>query len=312
MRVLLQIPEGLKKKAEGLVRDLEAKGNEVFLSAEPTWGACDIKVDEAKRLGCEKIVHVGHTKFLDSNFPVEYVELRSDVDVKPAFEKDYKVLSAYKNIGLISSLQFLDTFSAAQNFLEAKGHAVLIGNPANAIAYGNAVPAKAGTSRKYLYPGQVLGCDVTAAQSIDKQVDCFLYIGSGKFHALGALLRTEKPVFCLDVERFTISKLDDKPFLKQKYASIALAKDAKKIGILVSTKIGQKEMQGSAFALKKRIEAKGKEAIVITADDISQDKLLGIGVDAYVFTACPRIVVENRAVFNKPILNVEDLNEALL
>lgn len=297
MRILLQIPEGLKKKAEGLVRDLEAKGNEVVLSSEPTWGACDIKVDEAKRLGCQKIIHVGHTKFLDSDFPVEYVELRADVDVNPAFEKDYKILSQYKSIGLISSLQFLDTFTAARKFLESKGHSVLIGNPAK--------------SQKHLYPGQVLGCDVTTAQSIDKQVDCFLYIGSGKFHALGALLRTEKPLFCLDVEKQQIEQLDDKPFLKQKYASIALAKDAKKIGILVSTKVGQKEMQGNAFALKKRIEAKGKEAIVITADDISQDKLLGIGVDAYVFTACPRIVLENRAVFNKPILNVEDVEEAL-
>ncbi len=299
MRILLQVPEGLKKKSVELVKELESKGAQVFFSAEPCWGACDIKVDEAKRLRCDKIVHIAHTKFVDVDFPVEYAEMRAAADVKPALEKDYEKLSQYKNIGLISSLQFLDALPITKNFLESKGHKVLIGN----TAYRK--------SQKHLYPGQVLGCDVTAAQSIEKQVDCFLYVGSGRFHALGALLRANKPIFALNVEKDRIEKIDDTLFQKQKYATIGLAKDAKKFGILISTKIGQKEMQGSAISLKNKIESEGKQAILIVADEIAQEKLLGIDVDAYISTACPRIAVENRAQFSKPILNVEELEEAL-
>ena len=39
MRILLQFPEGLKQKALGHAKALELEGNEVFISASPTYGA---------------------------------------------------------------------------------------------------------------------------------------------------------------------------------------------------------------------------------------------------------------------------------
>ncbi|MFH0829838.1 MAG: diphthamide synthesis protein, partial [Candidatus Aenigmatarchaeota archaeon] len=82
-RILLQVPEGLKNKATEIAARLEKAGNEVIISAEPCYGACDIKTDEARKLGCQKIVHYGHTRFCDSNFPVEYVEYREKADAVP-------------------------------------------------------------------------------------------------------------------------------------------------------------------------------------------------------------------------------------
>ena len=43
-------------------------------------------------------------------------------------------------------------------------------------------------------------------------------------------------------------------------------------------------------------------------DEIRDDKLLGLDVDAFVNTACPRIVEDK---FSKPILNPEDLKHVL-
>ncbi len=325
-RVFLQIPEGLKHKALEIARGLEERGDEVIVSSEPCWGACDVRPQDARALGCDKIVHVGHTKFLDTdlklthvstlptavgcaskpkvstadsarlNLPVEYIEYRADADPLPALEKDSGKLEKYKSIGLLTSLQFVDALPVVKKFLEGRGYAVFVGE------------VKEG--EKYLHPGQILGCDVRAASVVSKEVDAFLYVGSGKFHSLGAVLKTSKPVFGLDLEKNEIRAVDGTLFQKQKAVAIARAKDAKVFGILVSTKIGQNAVD-AAHALKKKLESKGKIAYVISADEIKPEKLMGMKVDCWVNTACPRIAVENRAEFNHPILNPDELVEVL-
>jgi len=291
MRILLQVPEGLKTSAIALAAKLEKEGNEVIVSAEPCYGACDIKVDEAKRLGCQKIVHYGHTRFVETDFPVEYAEHREKVDVVPILERNCEILKNYKTIGLISSLQFLDTIPQAKAFLESKNHKIIIGETKSA---------------KKLYPGQVLGCDVSNAISIENKVDAFLFLGCGKFHPLGLALKGSKPIFSLDFEKGRIAKIDDILFRKQKAVAIALAKDAKTFGILISTKVGQSNID-LAKSIKRKLEAKGKTAFMLALDEIRPEKLLGIRADAWVCTACPRIAVENRGEFKGPILNPDEL-----
>ena len=291
MRILLQVPDGLKTKAVALAAKLEKEGNDVIISAEPCYGACDIKVDEAKRLKCDKIVHYGHTQFLDAGFPVEYVEHRENVDVVPILEKNYEALKGHKTIGLVGSLQFIDALKPAKELLEQKGHKTVIGNA---------------NSTKHLYPGQVLGCDVSNATAIEGKVDAFLFLGCGRFHPLGLALKGNKPIFALDFEKGTVAKIDDILFRKQKAVAIALAKDAKTFGILVSTKIGQLNID-LARSIKRRLEAKGKTAFILALDEIRPEKLMGMKADAWVNTACPRIAIENRGEFKQPILNPDEL-----
>jgi 2-(3-amino-3-carboxypropyl)histidine synthase len=296
MRTLLQVPEGLKTKAVELAAKLEKEGNEIIISAEPCYGACDLKVDEAKRLGCQKIVHYGHTRFIESDFPVEYIEHREKVDVAPILEKNYGVLKAYKTIGLISSLQFLDTIPQAKAFLEGKNHKIIIG--------------KGSSKGKKLYDGQVLGCDASSAKSIENDIDAFLFLGSGRFHPLGLSLKGNKPLFSLDFERGTVAKIDDSLFRKQRTIAVSLAKDARTFGILVSTKIGQSNID-LAKSIKRMLSANEKESFILALDEITPEKLMGIKADAWVNTACPRVAVENRADFKGPILNPDELEEAL-
>ncbi len=294
MRILLQVPEGLKTKATEMAAKLEKEGNEVVISSEPCYGACDIKVDEAKRLGCQKIVHYGHTRFVETDFPVEYVEHREKVDVVPILEKNHTVLQGFKRIGLVSSLQFIDALKPAKEFLDKNGHKTIIGEV---------------KSSKKLYPGQILGCDVSAAKRVENDVDAFLFLGCGKFHPLGLSLKGGKPIFSLDFERGTVGKIDDTLFRKQKAVAIALAKDAKTFGILVSTKIGQSNID-LAKSVKRKLSANGKEAFILAMDEIRPEKLMGIKADAWVCTACPRIAIENRADFKGPILNPDELDES--
>ena len=63
MKILLQFPEGLKQKAVEIAKKYEKKGDVVFLSAAPCYGACDLALDEARAIGAKKIIHFGHSPF---------------------------------------------------------------------------------------------------------------------------------------------------------------------------------------------------------------------------------------------------------
>ena len=277
---LLQIPEGLRTKALDIADEID----DVLIYGETCYGSCDLPIHVAKALNCDKIIHYGHSKFMDSEIPVEYKEIREDYDPVPVLENEIGKIKQDK-IGLVSALQFLDSLKKAKQFLESKDKKVIIGK---------------GTFND----GQILGCDVSAGKSIEKEVDSFLYIGSGKFHPLGLALETKKPVWVLDVEKQEIKDLEElkEKFMKQRYATIALAKDAKKFGILVSIKAGQMKIE-LAKKIKEDIVKKGKKAYILVFDEVKPEKLLGYDLDCYINTACPRIVIEDRTRFEKPIIN---------
>ena len=285
----MQVPEGLKSKALSIARELEKAGNEVLISCEPCYGACDLRDSEAKRLGCEKIIHYGHSKFVDSEIPVEYVEIKSEENLAIP-ESEIKKLGGFNKIGLVSTLQFVNSLHNVKKQLEKIGKDAFIG----------------GSDNKNLYDGQILGCNTGAAKSVEKKVDCFLYIGSGKFHPLGVALATKKPVFVFDTEKNRIEKVETEKFLKQRLATIELARDAKAFGILVSTKPGQMNLKAAEEA-KKRIEKTGRTAHILVMDEIKPEKIEYInGIEAYINTACPRIGIEDRTLFRKPILNLDE------
>ncbi|MDE1823254.1 MAG: diphthamide synthesis protein, partial [Candidatus Micrarchaeota archaeon] len=185
MRILLQFPEGLKQRALEHAKRLEAEGNEVLISASPTFGACDLAIDEAKNVKADKLVHFGHAEFHKVDFNVEYVEYYTDADLG-ILNDSLKPLENYKRIGIVTTIQQIRQLDAVRDFYERNGKTVIIGRP-----YGFAKRS-----------GQILGCDIGSAASIDRDVDAFVYFGGGLFHPLGALLSTTKPF--LVVEPYTM------------------------------------------------------------------------------------------------------------
>lgn len=284
MTKILQVPDGLKRKALKIADEI----GDVLIDCESCFGACDLAIREAKTLSCERIIHYGHSKFIETEVPVEYIELRENYDPIPVLKKELNKIKEEK-IGLVSTLQFLNSLEKAKKFLEENNKAIKIG-------------------KGRFYQGQILGCDISSAKAIEDEVDAFLYIGSGKFHPLGIALKTEKPVYALDVEKNEINDLKGlkEKFLKQKYVAEALAKDANKFGILVSVKLGQLNLK-LAEEIKKKLEEKGKKAYILVFNEIKPEKLEGLELDCYINTACPRITIENRTEFKKPILNPDEI-----
>lgn len=282
MTKLLQIPDGLKRKALKIADET----GDVIIDCESCYGACDLAINEAKTLGCEKIIHFGHSKLMETDIPVEYKEIREKFDIKPLLKK---ISIKEKRIGLVSTIQFIDSLEEIKEFLEKSGKIVRIGK---------------GRS----YDGQILGCDTSSAKNIEEDIDAFLYIGSGNFHPLGLALQTEKPVYFLNIEKNRLENLKElkEKFLKQKYATQALVKDAKVFGILVSVKPGQMKLE-LAKEIKNKLEAKGKKAYILVFNEIKPEKLEGFELDCYINTACSRIAIDNRTDFKKPILNPDEI-----
>ncbi len=271
-RVFVQYPEGLKTKIQNIDKQLKKEGFETVLCCEPVFGACDIRDFEAKRLDCQAVLHIAHSDFgVKSELPVVYWDYFLDVDPIPALKKNFDKLKDFKNIGLFCSIQYVPALKMVKEYLEKYGK-------------------KAYVYKSQKHEGQVLGCRVYAGKAIEDKVDCFLYVGGGKFHPLGLALITEKPVFSLDVERNDIISLEPekKKYLQKKAWHDYKLKEAKVVGITVSWKQGQNRIE-EAMRVKEKLESEGKEVHILAFDTIAKSKTIGMKFDVILNLVCPRM-----------------------
>ena len=294
-RVLIQLPEGLKPEAPYIAKAIEKLGVQSVISADPCYGACDLAIAEAESLGVDLIVHYGHSKLVKyERVPTLYVEARANIPVNSAIEKALPLMAKWHRIGLVTTVQHVQILDEVREILTHAAKTVVVGD-----------------TRRLTYPGQVIGCDYSNAVSISKDVDAFLFIGGGLFHALGVALSTSKPTIVADpFEEKAFSVVDEaERMLKQRWAIIDQAKKAKIFAVLVGTKPGQKRWD-AAIKIKQTLEENGKSPYVLTAKEITPEVLMEFPtIDAFVNTACPRVSLDDAARFRKPVLTV---NEALV
>ena len=291
-RVLLQLPEGLKPEALSLAKIIEKTGALPIISADPCYGACDLPTAEAERLGIDLIVHFGHAKLLKhEQVPTVYVEARATVTVDEAVEKAVQLLSKYGKIGLATTVQHVQTLDEAREILVRAGKTVVVGDDG-----------------RVNYPGQVMGCDYSNVRSVAKDVEAFLFVGGGRFHALGIALSTSKPTIIADPYENRAYAIDEEAqrILKQRWASVEEAKHSKTFGVLIGLKIGQRRLE-DALKVKEIAEKNGKAAFLFAIKEILPEALMEFpSVDAYVNTACPRISLDAPSKFLKPVLTVNE------
>src|SRR5213594_3416846 len=179
----LQFPVGLRTKAVELARELEANaGVTVLVSADPSFGACDVAdmpVDLIVHLGHAPMPHLRYNRVFFYDLPGPPLGSMTFIDAaEPMLPK---------RVGLLTTTQFRHWLPAIQAHLEKKGHVVRIGEP----------------DRRVAYAGQLLGCDYHTATVVEGDVDGYLYIGTGDFHPLGVAILVDKPVIIADPERGT-------------------------------------------------------------------------------------------------------------
>ena len=180
--VLLQLPEGLKPEAPRLAAIAEKVGTIPIVSSDPCYGACDLAVTEAKLLGVDLVIHYGHTPItMNIDVPTVYIEVRTKISVKEAITKALLHLESWNKIGLVTTVQHVHQLDEAKGFLSAAGKTVFVGDAGH-----------------LKYDGQILGCDFSNARSISEKIEAFLFVGGGRFHAIGVALATRKPTIVAD------------------------------------------------------------------------------------------------------------------
>jgi 2-(3-amino-3-carboxypropyl)histidine synthase len=294
-RVLIQLPEGLKPEGPHIAKIVQKTGALPIVSADPCYGACDLATTDAESLNVDLIIHYGHSKMLKcERVPTVYVEARATVGVETVVEKALPLLKEFQTVGLATTVQHVQTLDFVREILLHAGKTVVIGDAGRAN-----------------YPGQVIGCEYSNAKSIANEVDAFLFIGGGRFHALGVALSTSKPTIVADPYEKTAYSIDEEAWkiLKQRWACIEEAKNAKTFAVLVGLKLGQKRLE-KALSTKRKLEETGKTAVLFAIKEITPESLMEFPtVDAYINTACPRTALDDASKFQKPLLT---LNEALV
>ncbi|MDV0446894.1 hypothetical protein MsAg5_07570 [Methanosarcinaceae archaeon Ag5] len=290
----LQFPEGLKKHAVELSFLIEnITGASVLISADPCFGACDL--DAALISKTDVMFHFGHAQLehTDLEKKVCFIETRSKVDVNPAILSALALLPE-KKIGLVTTVQHVHQLENVKSILEDAGKTVVIAR---------------GDSRTP-YPGQVLGCNFSAARPSKGDCDVYLFIGSGRFHPIGVALSSKKRVVCADPFFSEAFELDFRKFLMQRSAVIGNSMDAETFGIIVSTKNGQCR-EKLAQRLKEKANAHGKQAVILRMDLVTPDQMLNFPVGAFVNTACPRLAIDDSGRYPVPVLTPQEFEIVL-
>lgn len=283
-RVFIQVPEGLKTGVFELVDFLEKEGVHTFLSIEPCFGACDLRDREAKMLGCDLLLHLGHKDFgLKSEVPVVYYEYPVGLDLVPLV-REFLGKIKFRKLCLVTTVQFIGGLEAIKAVMEKRGLRVYLG-------------------------GEILGCNVSNAKRYENLVDAFLFIGSGRFHPLGLQEKTDKPVLFLDIERHRLEDLSEEMDRMEVKRGMRIEKAGgmENFGVLVSTKMGQLHLK-EAEKVKEDLYKLGKKVRMLVCDMLTPEKLLGLKIDVIVNTACPRIS-EDSGKFGRVILEPRDVEK---
>jgi 2-(3-amino-3-carboxypropyl)histidine synthase len=296
-KVLLQLPEGLKPEATRLAKKLQKLGILPIISADPCYGACDLALHAAESLGADLLIHFGHTKMTrHERIPTVYIEARANSNIEKSVKKALSLMENYKKVGLVTTVQHVHMLEGAKEILLKANKAVAIGD-----------------SGQLPYAGQVTGCNYANAKAVAKEVEAFLFLGGGRFHAIGVELAARKPTIIADPYQktaFTIEK-ETKKIINQRWAAIQEAKESKNFGILIGLKTGQKQME-KALNLKEKLTNAGKNAFLLALREITPEALLQFpALEAYINTACPRVGLDETSKFHRPVLTPEELTVVL-
>jgi len=269
----VQGPDGIKPEMMEVADKLRDSGVEPVIAAESTFGGCDLADHQVEELGAEAMIHMGHSPFFlgtreveGDNIEVLHVPYRYDRDFIPILAEWADDVIEEERIGVVTTTQHIHQLDEIVDWFNENGF--------------EAVKGESGTRAKT--DGQVLGCDAGAAVSVKDDVDAFVYIGSGRFHP-EEIAKFGK-TYVVDPVQNNIHELEDaltqEEYLQQQYARVMNHLDDEQWGIITTIKEQN----------PRKLEEHGFDVYIFVGDTIHESHFKGFGIDAFVNTACPRMV----------------------
>lgn len=291
-KIGIQAPDGLLNTILELAEMIEEKhGVETMILFDPSYGTCDLTNLDARRLGLDLILNLGHSVGVDKIGKYTYlVDVEYNVDFRPVLDLALEQFKGkFSRIGVVTISNHRSQLDAAVSYLSEEG-----------------LPAVKGESEGMLFDGQVFGCNYYSAHNIAKDVDAFFFLGQSRFHAIGVRLNTRKPTFMLDPFFNLVEDVDKEAEHVERKAilSILKAREAERIGVIVSMKEGQL-FRKQAEEIRDKLTGLGKKTYLFHLREVNAQRVAAIrGIDAFVETACPRVALDNED-FDRPMLSYE-------
>ena len=303
-RIVVQMPDGLKPYSINIISCLEDNlaDAEIYLHSDSTFGACDLQYGQLEAtLKPDLIIHIGHTPYPAElahkgleprNIKVVYVPALSVLDPsRESIVKAGELLKKYgaRRIAIAATAQHTHKVRKLSTELSKLGFEV-------AIPRG---------LTPFFTESQIIGCDYRLPRSV-KNVDAYVYLGSGVFHPLGLYLSTFKPVIRVDPYRGDADDLT--PYGEKLYRNrlhvVARAMDASRWGLIVGLKTGQYR-PWLVKRLEDAIKAKNGSFVRIASEVLTEKELVNIDndwFDAFIVTSCPRLPTDDFWNYHKPVL----------
>jgi len=298
--VALQFPEGLLRYACVLSDIVEQFTDaDTIIMSDVTYGACCIDDYSAAALGCDFLVHYGHSCLIsnqDTTIPAFYVFVLIEIDNNHfvdtvAFNRESFPLGS--TIVIVSTVQFSRALQYAKHELEKKGYQVVI------------------PKELPLSPGEVLGC---TSPRVPEGCDAMIYLGDGRFHLESMMIHNPTlKAYAYDPYEKALTRegYDHKEMRDTRKEQIQRAVDGKVWGLIMGT-LGRQGSIKVVNELKTKMEQSGKEVVVVLLSEIFPDKLrLLPDVDVWVQNACPRLSIDWGTSFDRPLLNTYEASVAL-
>lgn len=280
-RVALQLPDGLLRFG-CILADIIRKhcnGASTVVLGDVTYGACCVDDLSAAALGCDFLIHYGHSCLVPVTtcaIPMLYVF------VHVAFDSSHLLRCVESNFGrdtrlaLVGTIQFVDTVHAVRAELEERGY--------TDIQVPQARP---------LSPGELLGCTAPKLQGRD----VLLYVGDGRFHLESAMIanplltayRYDPYSKTLSIERYAHDAMR-----KMRRDAICRATNARSFGIILGT-LGRQGSPAILLRLRATVGRRGLSSVVILLSEITPAKIETLersGIQAWIQIACPRLSID--------------------
>ncbi|KAJ1758161.1 Diphthamide biosynthesis protein 1 [Coemansia sp. RSA 2523] len=294
-RVALQFPEGLMIFACTISDILETFcGVELVIMGDVTYGACCVDDYTAVALGCDFIVHYGHSCLIPVNVTTVktmYVFVDIGIDTEHFIRTVEKNFEAGTRIALVGVIQFVTALQTCKHLLSTKYTAVI-------------------PQSKPLSPGELLGC--TSPRLTD--IDVIVYLGDGRFHLESIMIHNpEIPAYAYNPynKKFTRERYSHDEMHSLRKNAVASAKQAKKFGLILGT-LGRQGSPKVLEELQERLEQRNIAYEVILLSEIFPQKLAQFpDIDCWVQIACPRLSIDWGYAFPKPLLTPYEANVAL-
>ncbi|MEM1546106.1 MAG: diphthamide synthesis protein [Candidatus Methanomethylicia archaeon] len=288
--IFLEAPPGVRDLAFMLSSLIEDNVDvSIYHSGRFTWGFCDVGINDAKLLGVDAILHVGHVNPLRycsgrgvhieniSSIPVIYMPFYYNIEApEDAITDVCRVLSKYVYVAYpvnyeITALQILKHLP-----------------------------------RDVSYEANVMtGCYINAMDKLD-MYDQILVVAGGFFHALTfKILNSNLKVLNYDPHRGKLYDVEN--YFRRIYAlkvdSIRKCLNAKSFAIILVNKPGQYNLK-LARDVKKLLQENNFKSIIVCTDEVSNNLIsLYPNIDVFINTGCPRLAFDNIDQYEKPLIN---------